>query len=173
MIDLWWLKPHRPDGDIFIGDGRFVALARRWIAEQGEILGLFRYSRTGGGKDFCFFREPEGFTAKLARLPPNTSVILFRRPQLALRGRIDESIIDEAVSLMVDDAEIIAVVLNEQECDRAVLREETKEEFRTALREHGGQLAAIGSYPPWLRDSEDVIEALVPGPDGAAGRGCY
>jgi hypothetical protein len=169
----WWLKPQRPNGDIFVGDERFVALAQEWIVERGEMLALFRYSRAGGAKDFCFFRRPEDFTVRLETLRPDTSVILFRQPQLSLRGIIDEVLIDKAVSLMRGDAEIIAVVLDEQQGTQAVLWEETKEEFRTALREHAGRMAAIGSYPPWLDDSEDVIDGFVPGPDGAAGKRCY
>jgi hypothetical protein len=67
-------------------DYRFLSTAAEWIDEQGEILALFRYSRAAGAKDFLFIRSNEELKARLEQLPPSTSVILFREPQLPLRG---------------------------------------------------------------------------------------
>ena len=72
------------------GDPRFIEMVENWLREQGEILILFRHSRAAGAKDF-FFRSIETFKDMLGKLSPETSVILFRKPQLPLRGLVDDA----------------------------------------------------------------------------------
>ena len=54
----------------------FLALAERWIREQGETLAMVRYSRAAGSKDFHHFHSPEVFRERVGKLAAHTSVML-------------------------------------------------------------------------------------------------
>ena len=46
-------------------------------------------------------------------------------------------------------------------------------ELRVALEDSGGAPVAVGPYPPWLVDTDDVISAIVPDERGIAVVGVY
>ena len=50
---------------------------------------------------------------------------------------------------------------------------ETHEELVEDLQDYRGRQVAIGLYPPWLYDTDDVIEAISPDNDGTVERGIY
>jgi hypothetical protein len=152
----------------------FLTGAQRWISERGEILALFRYSGAAGSQDFFYFESPEVFRAALRRAGPQTSVVIFRQRQLPLRGTVDEDLIRAARELIPDDAEFLILDLEPQEGGWSHHTSGVgHRELEESLNEMRGHRVALGRYPPWLYDSEDVMEAIVPDRDGVVRRGIY
>jgi hypothetical protein len=52
------------------------------------------------------------------------------------------------------------------ECSFFIGRQASHTKLRDDLENLRGSSAAIGLYPPWLEDTEDVISAYVPNEDG-------
>ena len=155
-------------------DSRFLARAERWLSEQGEILALFRYSHAAGSKDFFIFDAPEAFRAALQRASPQTSVIAFQQRQLTLRGVVDDALIQAARTLIPDGAEFLILQRESREDGWSMHAEGVGHlELQECLTELSGHRIALGRYPPWLCDSEDVMEAIVPDRDGVVRRGIY
>ena len=67
-------------------DTKFLRTVEDWLHSQSEILVLIRYSRAAGSKSFEFFRSFERLRERLKELTPETSVTVFRKRQLPLRG---------------------------------------------------------------------------------------
>jgi hypothetical protein len=68
-------------------DPKFVDMLESWLRGLPEIFVLIRYSAAAGNKDFEFFSSFETLSKRLRQLPPSTSIIAFRQPQLPLRGK--------------------------------------------------------------------------------------
>jgi hypothetical protein len=155
----------------------FRRTACDWITRCGEVLALIRFSRAAGAKDFEFFTSPEAFEARLADLPVQTCVTLFRDRQLPIRGSVDEQFIDRALALIDVDSEWLLVALERTRYGEyswfAHFAGETREELRADLQDNKGIPMACGQYPPWLVQSESVISAVVPDHDGVVRCGVY
>jgi hypothetical protein len=50
---------------------------------------------------------------------------------------------------------------------------ETHAELREALEDSRGVPVAVGPYPPWLVDTDDVVSAIVPDENGIVRCGVY
>jgi hypothetical protein len=50
---------------------------------------------------------------------------------------------------------------------------DSHEELRNALADLRGVEVAAGPFPPWLRDNDDVVSAVVPNEDGSVTTGVY
>jgi hypothetical protein len=74
-------------------DAEFLGTLESWLRDRPEILVLIRYSGAAGNRDFEFFSSFETLSSRIRHLPPSTSMIAFRRPQLALRGLVNEGFI--------------------------------------------------------------------------------
>jgi hypothetical protein len=155
----------------------FQAKTARWIAERHEVLALIRYSHAAGSKAFEFFDSVDAFRARLRDLSPRTCVTVFGERQLPLRGRVNDDFIHHALALVPDGTEFVIVGLERVrygECAWYPHTDgETSAELCQELREKRGELVAVGLYPPWLEDGENVISAVVPNPDGAVTTGVY
>src|SRR5262249_42700447 len=92
-------------------DAAFLDTVAGWIAGRGEVLGLIRYSHKAGAKDFEFFQSVDAFRARLRQLPPRDCVTVFARPQVPLRGRVDDEFIRRAAALVPDGTEFLIVGL--------------------------------------------------------------
>jgi hypothetical protein len=158
-------------------DAPFRARTAHWIAERQEVLVLIRYSHSAGAKDFEFFGSVEAFDARLRDLPPRTCVTVFGEQQLPLRGRVNDAFIDQALALVPDGTEYVVVGLEQVRAGVCAsyphTSGETSVELREDLRESRGKLVAVGPYPPWLEDGEEVVSAVVPNPDGSITVGVY
>jgi len=158
-------------------DPTFLDRVAGWIAVRGEILALIRYSHAAGAKDFEFFDTADDFRNRLRGLSPRDCVTVFGRQQLPLRGRVDEDFIRRAVALVPDGAEFLVVGLEPVRYGEASWfpksAGETHEELRESLRDLHGELVAVGPYPPWLEDGEEVTSAVIPNPDGSVTTGVY
>ena len=158
-------------------DPAFQAKTARWIAERHEVLALIRYSHAAGSKDFEFFDSVEAFAARLRELPPRTCVTVFGERQLPLRGRVNDDLIRQALALVPDGTEFAIVGLERVRYGEYAwyphTTGETSVELGQELREKREELVAVGPYPPWLEDGENVVSAVVPNPDGSVTTGVY
>jgi hypothetical protein len=152
-------------------DSAFLRVLENWLRASAEILVLIRYSRAAGSKEFELFSSYESLAGRLCQLPPSTSVIAFREPQLPLRGVVDADFISTCLSVFPEDSEFL--VLEKRVRDVYWAAGEIHAELRNELQGLTGRSVAVGPYPPWLADTIDVIEAVVPDKDGVVTRGIY
>ena len=152
-------------------DASFRLTVGRWLETFVEISVLIRYPYAAGNKSFEFFRSKEVFWERLVQLPKRTCVTVFRQPQLSLRGRVNEEFIGTALAQIPDGTEFLIAGLEEISYGRATwfqfLSGETHLELTEALRECWNEKVAVGVYPPWLHDNDEVTSAIVPEEDGA------
>lgn len=155
----------------------FLGRVTGWIAERGEVLALVRYSHAAGAKDLEFFQSPDAFRARLKCLSPRDCVTVFGWPQLPLRGRVEEGIIQQAMTLIPDGTGFLVVGLELVRYGRASwypnAAGETHAELREAMEDRHDELVTVGPYPPWLDDGEDVTSAVIPNTDGSVTTGVY
>jgi hypothetical protein len=158
-------------------DMAFRSKAGDWLVENGEISALIRFSVSAGNKSFEFFTSLSAFLDRLSRLPRRTCVTVFRRPQLPLRGRVDEEFVVTALEKITGGTEYLIAGLEPVTYGKmswlrfmggvgpAALRED--------LAEFCGEKIAFGAYPPWLDETGDVVSAIVPELDGSVVSGIY
>ena len=149
-----------------------------WFQTHGEVLVLIRWPNAGGSKSFEFFREMSAFMARLAPLPQRTSLIVFRHTQLPIRGMVDDELIRRAVEHIPEStAYLIAgldLVTYGSYSDYRNASGESHLELVAALKDWWpGHRVAVGRYPEWLEDDENVISAYVPDMDGNVRPGAY
>ena len=158
-------------------DPKFLGILEQWFRSQPEILALIRYSHAAGSKDFEFFSSLQQLSDRMRQLPPRTCVIAFRQPQLPLRGVVDDGFIAKCVSDIPDGSEYLVV-----ETVRRVYGKhswfhhgagESHRELHDDLEQSRGIPVAVGLYPPWLEDTDDVISAAVPDEHGVVSPGIY
>ncbi len=158
-------------------DQAFLANLESWLRECPEILVLIRYSHATGSKDFELFTSLEPLAARLRELPPQTCVIAFKQPQLPLRGVVDEAFIKKILSAVPDGSEFLVLETSRKAYGRTSWFHHAVGESHTELREEliglKGSPVAVGLYPPWLNDSEEVISAVVPDEHGDVKSGTY
>ena len=155
----------------------FLAPVRAWIETSEEVLVMIRYSHAAGARDFEFFDSFASLQNRLLSLPSRTCVIAFLSQQLPLRGRVDERFINNAMELLPEGKEWLTVAL---ELTVAGSRSWfhsgdgiTQASLREELEDCAGTLMAVGPHPSWLQDSETVVSAVVPQPDGTVVTGAY
>jgi hypothetical protein len=162
-----------------VREATFLQSVQSWIEASGEVLAMIRYHGRGGAKDFEFHNSVGSFKARLQRLPPRTSIIVFRDRQLPLRGRVDEEFIRRAVEMMREGQEFLISELEKTTIGAASWFNstvvETSDELLERLRDTQccGKQVAFGPYPPWLEDNDAVISAIVPNEDGSVTTGAY
>ncbi len=158
-------------------DEKFLGTLESWFRSQPEILVLIRYSHAGGRKDFEFYSSFQNILDKLRELPPLTSVIVFKQPQLPLRGVVDDSFIDRCLKNIPDGSEYLTAETVRRVAGRMSWFHHgagvSHAELRDDLEESRGVLVVAGLYPSWLKDSDDVISAVVPDEHGIVKSGVY
>ena len=158
-------------------DKEFLTTLKDWLDNHSEIMVLIRYSRAGGNKSFEFFTSFAALSERLHQLRPQDCITAFRRPQLPLRGVVDDAFINECLRSIPDGAEFVVVETVRRTAGRYSWFHdeagETHEELRESLEASRGNPVAVGEYPPWLEDSPYVISGYVPDEDGVARTGVY
>lgn len=158
-------------------DETFYSLVEQWLTEQGEISALFYYSWMAGSKDFVFFHSLSAFLHHLRRLPPRTYIEVFRKPQLTLRGYIDEAFIETALAKISGDAEYLIAGLDPVTYGKvswlSFTAGEGRAELEVDLRHELGERVAFGLYPAAPEENPEVITAIVPEADGSIVIGFY
>ena len=116
-------------------------------------------------------QDPKDFVTRLERLPPKASIIVFKARQFPLRGPVD---IAEAMACIPDGTEFVLLIFDVSGQSIVEHREGiSHEELRDYLEEYRDQLVALGPFPPWLEDNDEVISAVVPDRDGTLRMGVY
>src|SRR5215467_2758944 len=92
-------------------DPGFLNTLESWLRSRPEILVLIRYSRAAGQKDFEFFSSFQALADRIRRLPPETSIIAFREPQLPLRDVVGDAFIASCLEAVSDGTEFIVLEL--------------------------------------------------------------
>jgi hypothetical protein len=158
-------------------DPIFLRTLEAWLRVQPEILVLFRYSHAAGSRDYEFFTSFQGLADRLRQLAPRTCVIAFRKPQLPLRGIVDDAFISNCLTSIPKGSEYLVVETTRQTYGQCSWFHHdsglTHEELRADLEESRGVPVAAGLHPPWLEDNDDVISAVVPEEDGRVVTGIY
>jgi len=156
-------------------DPKFIGTLESWFQSRPEILVLIRYSHAAGSKSFEFFSLCQRLADRIQELPPRTSVIAFRQRQLPLRGVVDDEFILRCLSSIPDGSEYL-VVETVRRVSRSWFHHDagiSHVELRDDLEECRGALVAVGLYPDWLEDTDDVVSAIVPDEDGVVRPGIY
>jgi hypothetical protein len=156
-------------------DPKFLGTLESWLLSLSEILVLIRYSAAAGSKDFELFASFVALSKRIRQLPPRTSIVAFRQPQAPLRGVVDEDFVASCLSCVPDGSEFL-VLETARRGERSWfhwMAGETHAELREALEGSRGAPVAVGPYPPWLVDSDDVISAIVPDENGIVRVGVY
>jgi hypothetical protein len=158
-------------------DKEFLKTLEDWLYGQSEIMILIRYSHAAGNKSFEFFTSFAALSDRLHQLRPQDRITAFRRPQLPLRGVVDDAFVNECLRIIPDGSEFVLVETVRRTAGRySWFHDEagtTHEELRESLEASRGSPVAVGEYPPWLEDSPDLISAYVPGEDGVPRTGVY
>jgi hypothetical protein len=158
-------------------DKEFLKTLEDWLDSQSEITVLIQYSRAAGNKSFEFYTSFAGLSERLHQLGPQTCITAFRRPQLPLRGVVDDAFIDACLRKISDGSEFVVVETVRRTAGQYswfhYKAGETHEELRESLEASRGRPVAVGEYPPWLENSPDVIFGYVPDEDGVARTGVY
>ncbi len=158
-------------------DASFATTLRQWFHEQDELLVMLRYSNAGGSRDYELHSSFESIAKRLATVPPQTSVIVFRDPQLQLRGVVTDEFVAKALASIPDGVEFLFV-------ETALTTFGTKSwyhnasgnrqsELREELEASMGRPVMLGRYPPWLVDGPDVVSGYVPDAAGLIKPGAY
>lgn len=151
-------------------DRQFNETLEQWILTEKEILVLFRYPYAAGSKEFEFFSSFQSLSEKLRRLSPRTSVIAFKHKQLPLRGTVDDAFIQACLNNAPFIAEFLVADMAPQQSGKySYFRHsagETLEELKDSLDGFRERTVAVGNYPDWIEDNENVISGYVPDPDG-------
>jgi hypothetical protein len=162
-------------------DSRFLTTLDSWLRTQLEILVLIQYSRAAGAKDFEFFSSFAPLAERIRGLPPETCIIAFREPQLALRGVVDDAFITRCLDTIPNGAEFLVLKLQRSTSGSTSGPDswfhwaagESHEEMRDALADSRGIAVAVGRYPPWLDENDNVASAIAPNEDGSITVGVY
>jgi len=140
-------------------DPAFLQTLETWLQEQPEILVLFRYSYAAGSRDYEFFTSFQALAERLRQLAPRTSVIAFRKPQLPLRGIVDDEFISNCLTSIPEATEYLVVETIRRTYGQASWFHHdsglTYKELQADLEESRGFPVAAGLHPPWLEDNDE------------------
>ena len=158
-------------------DKQFLKSLEGWLRGQSEIMILIRNSRAAGSKSFEFFTSFAALRKRLAGLKAETSVTAFRKPQLPLRGPVDDEFIGKCLSFIPAGSEFLVLETDPRMATQQWLFHheagESLGELKQVLQGLRGRLVSVGEYPQWLQDSPDVISAYVPNQNGTVKAGVY
>ena len=87
----------------------FAGTLQRWLIDQRELLVMLRYPNAGGVRDYELHSSLASITERLSAVPAQTSVIVFREPQLPIRGIVDSLLIDQALAAIPEGTEFLLV----------------------------------------------------------------
>ena len=158
-------------------DTSFIATLRLWLRERDELLLMLRYPNAGGCRDYEIHASVESITQRLSAVPPQTSVIAFREPQLKLRGIVTGDFIVTALASIPEDAEFLivetALTIYGKQSWYHNASGDCRSQLREELESSVGRPVMLGLYPPWLEDGPDVISGYVPDSTGLIKPGAY
>jgi len=156
--------------------GFLQAIANR-LLQDSEILVLIEYSRAAGSKSFEFMTSITALTERLGQLTPATRVTVFMRPQLPLRGCVDDQFIEGCLSRIPDGSEFLVVETERTNAGAASWFHYeagvSHQELKDTLEGSRGRAVAAGIYPRPISDETWAITAYVPDRSGNIQMGVY
>jgi hypothetical protein len=149
---------------------RFLETVAGWLDSRSEIFVVLRYLRAAGAKDYAFIKTRDEFAALVASVPNGTDIIVFRDPQLPLRGRVTAEFVALAKAQVADGAEYMFVRMRpERAADLRLFGEmgDTHATLAEDLGEESGEEVAFGACPRFIdADNDRMISASKGGIDG-------
>lgn len=155
-----------PDRDV---TRRFLDTVHAWIAENAEVLVVLRYLHGAGSKDYALIGSSTTFDLLVERCPPGTDIIVFKEPQLPVRGIVDDTLASRLQEAMKDDDEYLIIDMREVRTGdpRRTGHSDSMESLASDLEYLHGRNVAGGICPPfWEADSPVMISASKGGIDG-------
>ena len=163
--------------DISASSKEFLGTLEHQLQSEPEILVLIRFSRAAGKKSFEFFSSIAALSERLRQLPASTAVTAFTKPQLPLRGVVDDAFIASCLSGIPEGSEFLVVETAPRTAGgRSWFHHsegESHAELRGALEDSRGNPVAAGVYPVWWEQSPNTISAIVPDERGEVVHGIY
>ena len=150
-------------------DPIFLDRVKSYFNTNSEVLILVRYSRHAGAKDFRFLSSFTAFESLLVPLRASTSLTVFKNPDLPYRGIVDDAFIAQCLISIAEGAEFFILDMGNNDHTTG----ETHEELRDALEDFRGRRVALGPYPPFWKDTPEIITAYVPEKNGLLTPGAY
>ena len=158
-------------------DVRFLAILEGWFKTQNVVLIEMRYRCGAGSQDFELLPSFQALSEKFRVLPAGAFVTAFRKPQLPLRGLVDDNVVTMCLENIPNGAEYLVAETVRRVYGRHSFFHcgsgESHAELREELEEYRGAPVAAGLYPPVLEKSSDVLTAVVPDADGILRPGPY
>ena len=170
------MHPHtsyNPERDV---TPAFLKTGGQWIEERAdsEVFVVLRYLRAGGAKDYAFIRSAADFDALVACVLDGTDIVVFRDPQLPLRGRVTPEFLAGAMDHVRDDEEYMFIRMRPESYRSADdLRRfgemgESHSALARDLEDEIGEEVAFGICPRFIdADHDRMISASKGGIDGA------
>lgn len=153
-----------------------VATLDRWFRAQPEIL-VRRRGPCSGTEEFEFFSSFEALVERMRTSIPYTWFTVFGKPQLPLRGVVDDNFIAQCLSSIPDGAEYLIVETVRTVAGKVSwfhdLSGDVKAQLRDDLETSRNAPVAFGLYPPCLEERDDVVHAFTPDADGIVKPGPY
>lgn len=158
---------HTPERDI---NERYLARARAWVTEYGEILVILRYLGMAGAKDFALCQSEAEFLQLIDWVPTGTDIEVVRGKHLPLRGVITPDFVNRAFAEVPDGTEYLLLSVQRQ-CGTPISTSyawsDSHSDLRENLDEWSGIEAVFGVCPEFMAsDGVDLISASKGGIDG-------
>jgi hypothetical protein len=158
-------------------DKKFLAKLQRWFRSRREVLLMIRHPYSAGSKDFELHGSYKALKTRLRGLKPSTWVVIFRQPQLPVRGVVDGAFVKKCQECVVDGAEYLISERVPRTFGRSTWYQWCTGRSHAKMREdldklHGCEVA-MGAFPPWVKETNEVIHAVVPEEDGVVRPGIY
>lgn len=153
-----------------------LATLDRWCRDQPELLVRTR-GRSCGNEEFKFFSSLEALKQAMRDSSPYTWFSVWEKPQLPLRGIVDDNFIERCMSSVTGGDEYLIVETIITVAGKVSwfhnLSGDVKASLRDDLETSRGTPVAFGLYPPCLEERDDVIHAFTPDADGIVKPGPY
>ena len=153
----------------------FLERVFEWIENarvHGDgVLVVLRYLRAAGAKDFALCFSERDFRALVEAAPRGCDIVVFRDPQLPIRGLVNDKLIASALAAIPDGAEYLLIARENTRRGSVISRDyeagESHGELLESLREFDGVEVALGIWPElYVADHEGMISASKGGIDG-------
>jgi hypothetical protein len=137
----------------------FLNVIADWLSATGEVFVVLRFPYAAGSRDYAFCISLEAVKGVIGRVPPATDVIVFRKPQLPLRGKVTDAFISRAFGTIPEKSSYLIVNLRPDPgyfCSGRSGSSHT--ELAEDLKDLGETEVALGIEPTWWHaDDENMI----------------
>jgi hypothetical protein len=158
---------YNPEHDI---NEKWISTVTLWIKTKGEVLIILRYLCAAGQKDYAIFNSFDDLMMLIERLPTGTDVIAIYDHKFPVRGKVDDLLINNALSAINDDEEFLIVATDRNIDDKHRITGADDIGHNTLidyLDSFSGEMVAVGKCPAYhLNDHDNMISFSKDGIDG-------